>query len=157
MSVQFDEKDLGWKAFVNEVKKLDKNPYTKIGIQQDENHPEDGESLLIIASSNEFGTHDGRIPERSYMRSTHDENKRLITSMVDRGYDSIIAGKSTVKTVLSQIGAVFKGEVQKKMVDLTSPPNAESTIKRKGSSNPLIDTGFLRQSIKDKVVMEGDK
>ena len=31
-------------------------------------------------------------------------------------------------------------------------PNKPATIKRKGSSRPLIDTGHLRQSITSKVV-----
>ncbi len=65
--------------------------------------------------------------------------------------------KKSVEKALGQLGAFFKGKVQKKMVDLSTPANAPSTIKAKGSSNPLIDTGFLRQSIKEKVEMDGNK
>ena len=38
------------------------------------------------------------------------------------------------------------------LTDLKTPPLAESTIRRKGSSNPLIDTGQLRSSITWQVV-----
>ncbi len=157
MSVQFEEKDYGWKALTKELRKLEKDPYVKIGVPKDEKHPEDGESLLVIASSNEFGTNDGRIPERSYLRSTYDENRRIINSFITKSYDEIMTGKTTVEKALGQLGAFFKGKVQKKMVDLSTPANAPSTIKAKGSSNPLIDTGFLRQSIKEKVEMDGNK
>jgi len=157
MEVKFEEIDLGWKAYLKELKKLEDNPFVKVGIQQDASHPDDGESLLVIASSNEFGTNNGHIPERSYMRSTFDEQKKATDAFILKGYDNIMKQKTTVERVLGQLGAFFKGQVQKKMADLTTPPNAESTIKAKGSSNPLINTGFLRQSIKEKVILKGDK
>jgi len=40
-----------------------------------------------------------------------------------------------------------QGIVQEYMTNLKSPANAPSTIKRKGSANPLIDTGQQRQSV----------
>ena len=43
------------------------------------------------------------------------------------------------------------GAVQQYMTDLKEPPNAKSTIKQKGSSNPLIDTGALRASVTYKI------
>lgn len=49
--------------------------------------------------------------------------------------------------MLEQLGAMAVGEVQKYVTELDTPPNAPSTIRQKGSSNPLINTGALRQSI----------
>ena len=40
-----------------------------------------------------------------------------------------------------------KGLIQRKIVDGTFEPNAPSTIRKKGSSRPLIDTGRMRQSV----------
>jgi hypothetical protein len=37
--------------------------------------------------------------------------------------------------------------MQQRIADRIDPPNAASTIKRKGSSVPLIDEGILRTSI----------
>ncbi len=34
--------------------------------------------------------------------------------------------------------------------DVKSPSNAASTIKQKGSANPLIDTGNMRQAVTHK-------
>ena len=52
---------------------------------------------------------------------------------------------------LNKIGVTAVGLVQKYMTDLRTPPNAASTIKKKGSSNPLIDSGALRQSVSYKI------
>ncbi|UYE94753.1 putative neck protein [Klebsiella phage SBP] len=59
-----------------------------------------------------------------------------------------------VKQVLEQMGSLAVGAVQQYMTDLKEPPNAKSTIKQKGSSNPLIDTGALRASVTYKVSNE---
>ena len=48
---------------------------------------------------------------------------------------------------LERIGAVVAGAIQQSIRDLRDPPNAPATIERKGSSNPLIDTGFMRLSV----------
>ena len=49
--------------------------------------------------------------------------------------------------VLERVGIVAVGKVQQYMTDLKTPPNAPSTIAKKGSSNPLIDSGAMRQSV----------
>ena len=59
-------------------------------------------------------------------------------------------GKS-LDTALNQVGLVAVGNVQKYMTELRTPPNAASTIKKKKSSNPLIDSGALRQSVTYKI------
>jgi hypothetical protein len=46
-----------------------------------------------------------------------------------------------------RIGMVAVGDVQRRIVQRIPPPNAPSTIAKKGSDVPLIDTGRLRQSV----------
>jgi len=53
--------------------------------------------------------------------------------------------------ILNRVGVIAVAKVQQFMTELKSPPNAPSTIKKKGSSNPLIDSGALRQSITSKI------
>ena len=57
------------------------------------------------------------------------------------------ASGDALEMTLNKIGVVAVGHVQKYMTELRTPPNAASTIKKKGSSNPLIDSGALRQSV----------
>lgn len=64
--------------------------------------------------------------------------------------DGMEAGRS-MDQILEAVGAVAAGKVKVYMTDLKTPPNAASTIRKKGSSNPLIDSGAMRQSVTHKV------
>ena len=44
-----------------------------------------------------------------------------------------------------------RGDIVESITQLDTPPNTPKTIARKGSSNPLIDTGFLRANVTFKV------
>lgn len=59
--------------------------------------------------------------------------------------------------ILRIAGAFLEGKIKEKITysDPDWPPLKPETVKRKGSSKPLIDTGKLRNSITHKV--EGDK
>lgn len=150
--------DRGYKKILSELKAIEQEPFVKIGILKDEKHDSksgDGASLLTIASVHEFGAPSKKIPERSYLRSTADKNSKRIQNHITRGYDDIIKGKDSVLNVLTKIGILVQSLVQQKITSLREPALKESTVKRKGSSNPLIDTGQLRQSIRYEVVKKG--
>lgn len=61
-------------------------------------------------------------------------------------------GKS-LQEALEIVGVIAVASVRKYMTDLRTPPNAQGTIRKKGSSNPLIDSGALRGSV-DAVVQD---
>lgn len=136
--------DLGWKRIKEELKLIDKS-YTQIGIQKDAGE-EDGQAIAAIGAYNEFGTE--RIPSRPFMRSTFDEQRTKTKAIIEHQYGKILKGETSVKRALGSIGEYMEGEVKKKITTLKTPPNAPSTIARKGSSNPLIDTGRMRASIR---------
>jgi hypothetical protein len=64
--------------------------------------------------------------------------------------DGMEAGQS-MDQILEAVGAVAAGKVKVYMTDLKTPPNAASTIRKKGSSNLLIDSGAMRQSVTHQV------
>lgn len=64
--------------------------------------------------------------------------------------DGMEAGQS-MDQILEAVGVVAVGAVKVYMTELKTPPNAASTIRQKGSSNPLIDTGAMRQSVTHQV------
>jgi len=131
---------------------------------------EDGAPMLVIAAANEFGAkipkHQARfggpddenpggwviIPERSYLRAWFDENVDALQATIEHLIGQVVEGKISGRVALETIGGYVATHVQAYMVDLKTPPNAPSTIRRKGSSNPLIDTGQLKDSITWKVV-----
>jgi hypothetical protein len=103
---------------------------------------EDSE-LATYVRANEFGT--SRIPERSYLRAAM-VKPSAIKRIVQAGSALTQPGADT-KTVLEVVGVVAVGEVQEQIRRGDYVPNAPSTIARKGSAKPLIDTGRLIQSI----------
>ena len=126
--------------------------------------------MLVIAAANEFGAKIPKrqarfedpddenpggwviIPERSYLRAWFDENVDALQATMERLIGQVVEGKISGRAALETIGGYVVTHVQAYMVDLKTPPNAPSTIRRKGSSNPLIDTGQLKDSITWKVV-----
>lgn len=88
-----------------------------------------------------------RIPERSFLRSGYDENidsvsrkaEKLIVDLIESGVDPSLLTDS--------IGRELRDKIKQKLVDVKSPPLSSFTIKRKGSSNPLVDGGNLLGSI----------
>lgn len=144
--------DLGWKKIKKELHLINKS-FTKIGIQSTAGTEEDGATIAMVGLYNEFGTKD--IPARPFMRSSFEENKKQIEKIKASQYAKILAGKQTVKKALGLIGEFMVGKVKLKITSLRTPKNADSTIRIKKSSNPLIDTGRMRASIKHVEVLQG--
>lgn len=101
-----------------------------------------------IAYWNEFGTEDGKIPPRPFMRLSIEKNNKNWLKFTKKG---LLNNNLEIKKTINQLGLLIVGDIQKEITNLRTPPNAESTIKKKGSSNPLIDTGLMRNSVKHKV------
>jgi hypothetical protein len=104
-------------------------------------------SNFVISKAiwNEFGTR--RIPERPFFRNAMRKNRKKYVSLMAARAKQIVEQKETVSRAINQLGVMAVGDVQYEIVALRHPPNAPSTIKAKGSSNPLIDTGEMRQSV----------
>ena len=111
---------------------------------------EQGSDLVEYATKNEFG--DQKTPERSFLRSTIDDDNRLFIKFIDKEKKEIVAGRQTRKRALDRLGIFAEGRVKLKINRGPFVPNAPFTIKKKGSSKPLIDTGRMRGSIISKVV-----
>lgn len=105
-------------------------------------------TVLDIATFNEYGL---GCPERSFIRAYVDENKDKVNKWIKVLATRVLAGELTVASALDLLGIKIQGEIQKRIADGIDPPNKPSTIKRKGSDKPLIDTGQLRSSITYKV------
>lgn len=123
-------------------------PKIEVGIfEQDGNrqHGSDELTVLEVAIANEFGT--DSIPERSFVRAWFDENQGKCREAIRRMTIAVAAGKYTKEQAYELVAQRFVGEIQRRMAQGIPPPNAETTIKLKGSDKPLIDTGQLRSSI----------
>lgn len=90
----------------------------------------------------------GPIPERPFMRNSFRNNQAKYIDAMKAGASKLIMGQGgTLRGVLAKLGVLAQGDIQAEITSLTSPPNSPVTIAIKGSSNPLIDTGEMRQSV----------
>lgn len=139
-------------SIIKEVKLIHKS-FVSVGVHQDAKNYDNGTSVVEVATHNEFGTPNAAfpIPERSFIRSTYDENYQRIMDSLMHGFWAITLGQKTAKKVLGKIGNDIKEKTKKKMETLSSPANAKSTIKAKGFDSPLIHTRHLKSSIAKKV------
>ena len=137
--------DKGWNRINREAKKLNR-AFTKVGFFS-EDRP-DGSDIVEVAVVNEYGTEDGRIPERSMIRAWRDQNKRKIDRFIAKLYGHVLIGRLTARGAVKKLGEWAQGEIKQFIIDMESPPNAPATIAKKGSSNPLIDEGILVNSVR---------
>jgi len=150
------DKDKGYTAL---MKRLGADqPRVKVGVFGDAASAvkdEGGEAITIgaLAEIFEFGL--GNNPERSWLRGYVDENNSRISLMINRLAQQVYSGKLSPEAALRLLGAKLVGEIQQRISAGIAPENAESTVKRKGSSVPLIDTGQFRGSITNEVIPAG--
>lgn len=103
--------------------------------------------VLTKAYSNNYGT--DTIPPRPFMSNAF--RRREMYRLISKYHGFLMRGTMTPEQVGELIGIGAQGIIMEEITVLRDPPNAQSTIDRKGSSNPLIDTGNMRQSVTYKV------
>ena len=103
-----------------------------------------GPSIIDVAIWNEFGTNN--IPRRDFMSIATKKWQEYFSLMVEQYKDEIISGKIDIDTFLNLMGEAGAEFISEAIVKLSDPPNAPATIKRKGSSNPLVDTGDMSKA-----------
>ena len=130
------------KRYFKELQKL-ADLEVQVGFQSDQTY-EDGTSLAEVAAYNEFGSSD--TPERPFMRQSFENHESELKAACELVNQTLASGGS-VEQALDRLGVVAKGLVQEEIVNGGFAPNAESTIKKKGSEQPLIDSGHMRQSV----------
>lgn len=115
---------------------------------------DDKNTMATIALWQEYGTDKGKgkgnlpgIPERPFMSQTYLVNGKY-RAIFRREAQMILLGQSTTSRSLDRMGRRIRKDMKTSLDLLVSPPNAPSTIKRKRSSKPLIETGALRNGIK---------
>lgn len=130
------------RAFMKMLKEL-AELQVRVGFQSGEN-TENGVDMCDIAAFNELGTINS--PSRPFLRKSVDENQDKINAFLQGTKTDLLSGK-TAEAVLKEIGIFQKDLIQEKITEGSYVPNAASTIRKKGSDKPLIDSGKMRQSV----------
>lgn len=136
--------------------RLARNSGVYVGLPKGTGTYEDGTPIAVIGAVQEFGSADGRIPERSFLRVPMRSNQKLFSNIMKELLPQVIEGKLTMRNMMEQVGARAAAVPQEAISAGIAPGNADSTVEQKGSSTPLVDTGFLRQNI-TYVVEEGEQ
>lgn len=134
-------------ALSQELKKLEGSHYALVGIHESAGVTDDGQmTMATLGAVQHFGTPD--IPARRWLDVGAESGMKDILTAVQDG----LADGLDSKTIAMRAGVEAEGAIKQYIADLKSPPNAPSTIRKKGSSNPLIDTGAMRGSVTSVVV-----
>ena len=136
--------------FEKRLRQLQKSPHVAVGILQNE-PVANSFSIVDLATVHEFGSADGRIPQRSFFRSTLQSQKQKHLRLITQLQKLYIVGKLSLKQALTQLGEAVRGDIVETISHGVDPKLEASTVKRKKSSQPLIDTGRLKGSITHQV------
>lgn len=126
--------DCGWKAYASTLKRGDGHS-VEVGILDPE--------IATYMTYNEFGT--STIPARPALRSAYDAKfDTAFKAMVD-----VFKGeKPSASKAKGAFAKVIKLAYKQSIKTWSSPPNAPSTVARKGFNNPLIETRAAFKAVK---------
>lgn len=129
--------DKGWRAWAAWFTAQKRGGSVEVGIFAPD--------VAEYAAANEFGT--ARIPERSFIRSTFDEETATLTRMMDAA--ALRAQTMLIPLADALIPAAnhLRSSIIRKISSGPPPPNAPSTVAAKGYDAPLVHTGQLQRAI----------
>lgn len=113
----------------------------KVGLPKGSNDYPDGTSVVMVGAVHEFGSPSRGVPQRSFLRSTVQEQRKPYKRLFKKLALKIIKGEITKKQALEIMGLKSQTDIRQKITDIQEP----TLVSRDG--NPLVDTGHLRQSI----------
>lgn len=116
----------------------------RVGVFSTAQHPSGGGTVAEVAVKNHFGF--GNTPARPII-TTEVLTDPAVTASFVLGYKSNLSADA----ILTRVGERAVEAVKERIRNRIPPPNRPSTIARKGSDIPLIDTETLINSIEYKV------
>lgn len=149
-------KDRGFSERQRELRKFNRATFA-IGVFAEEGSKEyaDGTTIADVAAWNEYGV-PGKIPARPFVGGYLEEKRPAIQELLKRLSAGVAAGKYSAEEAAERAGSTLAGGMKKRIAEGSAfAPNAPSTVARKGSSKPLIDTGQLRSAITYEVTFAG--
>lgn len=96
-----------------------------------------------LAAIHIYGTK--HIPQRDPVTPAIEQNQNKYLNLVERSVLPILDGAMDIGSLWQFIGMEAQADIQQYMVNGKFAPLNSKTVKRKGSSKPLIDSGQLRQ------------
>lgn len=125
----------------------------RIGYQAGQAVSDEGVDMCDIAMWNELGT--VNTPSRPFLRqSVEGDNGTRAAAFMENQLGLVLQG-GTAEDFYKRLGVFQKAQVQRTITSGQFVGNAPSTIKKKGSSRPLVDTSRMLQSVNYVVKKKG--
>jgi len=135
----------------------------EIGWVERKQYPDSSMTTAQAAYINELGSPADNIPPRPFMRPTYYAKRNLWKRIVENESRKMIRGKSSVEKALEIVGLKAAGDIRETITLIWSPPLKIKTIRarmaRRANKNrvgnlakPLVDTGYMLNSLTHKVV-----
>lgn len=131
--IKIDDKDI-YKKLKRQRGKIE------VGFFEGEKYP-DGTQVAAVAAHNEFGG--GKTPPRPFMRTCIERRRNKWRKVVRDN----LAKELDVHITLAELADVMVEDIKDYISIWTNPPNAPSTIAKKGFNDPLVDTGRMMNSV----------
>ena len=141
-----DDVEEACKAIDDEMKKL-KAVGVEVGFFEGIKYP-NGLSVAENAIIQNYGSPSRGIPPRPFFDDCLKKNE----SKWGKKYSELIVNGMDSEQALNIIGELIKNDLRASILDGDWTPNAPSTVKKKGSSKPLVDTGTMLNSIHKQIV-----
>lgn len=171
--------DHGWREMLRVAQALAGGAYVKVGVMGENDRgglhavdPATGKASPLtvaeIAVVNEFGTEDGHVPQRSFVRSTFDRMREGLAGDAAKLIVKVVLDrKMTVEAALGILGMKLATGMRSTIVDGSGvpPPNAPSTARAKArgtgkarekaiaGARPLVNTSATLNAISWAVVL----
>lgn len=147
------EKDRGNKKLRAALRRAN-NATLKVG-HFDRPHKGSDVNMATLASIHALGAPSRNIPRRDWIAPVIDGRRRLHDIIRRRLVGEALDGKRSMESALFEFGQIVVGDLKLSMTRIRSPKLKPATIKAKGSSNPLIDLGFLRNGHEARLFIGG--
>lgn len=139
-----------FKEYENQIKQF-KNSAIKIGLPEKvggQTHKDSDMTIAQIGAIHEYGVPEKNIPKRSFLREPMLNAQKDINKLIKIKFSAVAENRLSVGRALDQMGLYGQKISQKSFTNNDWASLKPATIKAKGNkSNPLIDSGQLRQSI----------
>lgn len=152
-------KDLGLEALLKRVAEADLKQI-KVGIVGPKASEPSSDGRLTnaeVAVINEYGSDDGVVPRRSFIRDTleHEQRQKVAAHLTEMAR-SIVQGTKSADAAADEAGSALAVLIAHKILSAEGlRPNAPATEKFKGFNHPLLDTGGLVDAVSHQVVRKG--
>lgn len=172
MGTKIRDTDKGMRKITKELKAAD-GMRVKVGIQgknateakryfDEKGQPQTSGavSLAEVATAHEFGSRPQAIPERSFLRSAIDANRKTLVALNERLLALVARGKLTPEAALGLVGQRIEAAIDDQFESGGQPewdPLARPRPNRIATNDvPLSDTGQLKNAITS-IVVKGKK